>query len=167
MPVPPMMATVNVVAVCDRPHGVDLAAFQGKRGVGQLLMPWDGLQGNGLHACLGAGGGPDGEEDRFNVTGAAVAGTVVGGGDEKARKCRTCTPSCAAGADGDANAAPAAPSVASPVKTAAPIAAARREICMMTHLLGFCNGRPPPVRGRACGRRAGALVHAGGEGHAV
>jgi hypothetical protein len=55
---------------------------------------------------------------------------------KKARKCRTWTLSCVAGADGDADAAPAAPSVASPVTAAAPTAAARREICMMTHLLG-------------------------------
>ena len=48
----------------------------------------------------------------------------------------TCTRSGARGAAGDANAAPAAPSDASPVRTAAPTAAARREICMMTHLLG-------------------------------
>jgi len=41
----------------DRPHGVDLAAFERKRGVGQLLMPWDGLQGNGFCACLVAAGG--------------------------------------------------------------------------------------------------------------
>src|SRR5215471_17762216 len=49
----------------------------------------------------------------------------------------TCRLSCVAGADREANAAPAAPSIASPVRTAAPTAAARREISMMTHLLSF------------------------------
>src|SRR6516225_3307275 len=49
------------------------------------------------------------------------------------RRIRTLSFAC--GADEDANAAPAAPSVASPVRTAAPTAAARREICMMILLV--------------------------------
>src|SRR5262245_58224798 len=35
------------------------------------------------------------------------------------------------------------------MKTAAPTAAARREMCMLTNLLGFLYGRPRLVRGRA------------------
>src|SRR5262249_42170310 len=61
----------------------------------------------------------------------------------------TCTVCCADGAACEAKAAPAAPSAASPMKTAAPTAAARREMCMMTYLLGFRCGRPRLVRGRA------------------
>ena len=51
----------------------------------------------------------------------------------------TCTVLCAAGAAWEVNAAPAAPSAASPMMMVAPTAAARREMCMMTCL------RTPPA----------------------